>query len=245
MNHVKKLVLVPHESVARLHDSSPTSAQEKMGALDTEMKTILNKQYADDAEKWKVYSEALQRYLHFADDKRKPVSLELKTEEEKQNIPTSWRAQIASLVPRTYKDAALRIFDYLGRDGSPLTVDTTGVVSINGTPLSHSNIVDLISDLTRSRKNVPPPPGSSSFVQALAGMNIPLELIGNEIRKNEIQQLKTLRPAKKASDGEKKKRRSRQPSPNRNQTGSGRGRKKRTATAKTRAPKRKAGWAHW
>ncbi|KAK3924584.1 ATP-dependent Clp protease adapter protein ClpS 2 [Frankliniella fusca] len=73
MNHVKKMILVPHESVARLHDPTPSTTETQLSALDNEMELIMRKKYADDSLKWKLYNEALQRYLHFNNERKKPV----------------------------------------------------------------------------------------------------------------------------------------------------------------------------
>ena len=75
------------------------------------------------------------------------------------------------------------------QSGSAVTWDTSGVLSLNGTAVAHSNIIDLISDLTRSRKNFQPQ-GVDKFISALARINFPLELIGNEHRRAAIQRSK-------------------------------------------------------
>ena len=194
MNHVKKLVLVPHETVARLHDTPTSSPQTQMNSLDTEMNYILRQQYADDSEKWKKYNETLQRYLHFAKEGRKPFSIEIGTtvEDKKSTttMPTSQtREQLAALLPKTYKEQALKIHDYLSTEGSPITWDSSGLVSISGTSLPQSNIIDLIADLTRSRKNFEPQ-GMSAFIKTLASLNIPLELVRNDKHRTAILQAK-------------------------------------------------------
>ncbi|KAK3925500.1 Putative uncharacterized transposon-derived protein, partial [Frankliniella fusca] len=72
MNHVKKMILVPHESVAKLNDPTPPASETQLSALDNEMELIMRKKYADDSLKWKLYNEALQRYLHFNNERKKP-----------------------------------------------------------------------------------------------------------------------------------------------------------------------------
>ena len=172
MNHVKKMILVPHESVARLNDPTPSTSHTQMSALDTEMNYILRKQYADDSEKWKKYNEALQRFLHFSKESQKPVSIEIesilgeKKDTGDPNLNSVIRQRLASVLPRTYKDQAVKIHDYLAVDGTPITWDSNGVISIKGTAIPHSNIIDLISDLTRNRKNFEPQ-GMSQFIQTL------------------------------------------------------------------------------
>jgi len=55
-----------------------------------------------------------------------------------------------------------------------------------------SNIIDSISELTRARKNFAPP-GTDALCQALAQMNVPLELVGNPTRRLLIQKHKSQR----------------------------------------------------
>jgi hypothetical protein len=194
MKHAMKMVLVPHESVARLQEkpTAPTP-QTQMNSLDTEMDLIMRKKYADDSEKWKQYNETLQRYLHFAGENRKPISIELggleDTVKKDDNHKDILRDQLVAVMPKTYKDLGLKIYDYLSTDTSPVKWNSAGTVSINGAPLPSSNIIDLISDLTRSRKNFEPH-GVDKFVQALARMNIPIDLVQNERRRTTISRFK-------------------------------------------------------
>ncbi|KAK3929730.1 Putative uncharacterized transposon-derived protein [Frankliniella fusca] len=149
------------------------------------MENIMRKKYADDSLKWKLYNEALQRYLHFKGEQTKPVEISISSVNGEENETTSIREQLAEALPKTYKAAALRLYDYLSRADSKVTWDSSGVVSLNNQPVPHSNIIDLISDLTRSRKNFEPI-GKENFVKALSLTNIPLELIPNEKRRNAI-----------------------------------------------------------
>ena len=115
------MILVPHESVARLNDPTPSTSHTQMSALDTEMNYILRKQYADASEKWKKYNEALQRYLHFSKESHKPVSIEIASilDEKKDTVADSnlnsvIRQRLSSVLPKTYKDQAVKIHDYYG-----------------------------------------------------------------------------------------------------------------------------------
>lgn len=190
MNHVKKLILVPQETVARMHETPTFTPQTQMNSLDTEMSHILSKKYADDSQKWKMYNETLQRYLHFAGETRKPLTIELDSKVDDSTRIEAVREQLAAAVPKTYKAQALRIHDYLSQNHSTVTWDSTGTLSINGSAIPHSNIIDSISDLTRMRKNFVPA-GTDELCRALAQMNVPLELLGNPSRRTLVQKLKT------------------------------------------------------
>lgn len=112
-----------------------------------------------------------------------------KEEKQNPNPNSAVRQQLASVLPKTYKDQAVKIHDYLSVSGSPITWDANGVVSLKGTAIPRSNIIDLISDLTRYRKNFEPH-GVTQFIQTLAQLNLPLDLIGNEKRRTAILQAK-------------------------------------------------------
>ena len=73
MEHAKKMILVPQTSVERLQN---TFARDKIKSvqtpgsvtsrLDAEMNDILNSSTCkDEREKWSLYRQVLQRYLHF------------------------------------------------------------------------------------------------------------------------------------------------------------------------------------
>ncbi|KAK3926577.1 Nuclear protein MDM1 [Frankliniella fusca] len=182
------MILVPHESVAKLTDPTPSTTLTQLSALDNEMELIMRKKYADDSLKWKLYNEALQRYLHFNNERKKPARISVEDFSLDDTGDTALiRQQLAAAMPKTYKAAALRLYDYLSTTGSRVTWDSSGLVSLEGTPVTNSNIIDLISDLTRSRKNFEPV-GVSNFIKTLSTLNIPLELIPNEKRRVAIIQ---------------------------------------------------------
>ena len=60
-----------------------------------------------------------------------------------------------------------------------ITWDKTRQVKIEGETIPNSNILDLVSDTMRSRKNFNPT-GAKKFFQALSKMNVPKDLVRNE-----------------------------------------------------------------
>ena len=110
MKHTMKMVLVPHDSVARLQEkpTAPTP-QSQMNSLDSDMDLIMRTKYADNSEKWKRYNDVLQRYLHFAGENRKPIRIELGSLEGKQDTVKNddshkdlLRDQLVAVMPKTY-----------------------------------------------------------------------------------------------------------------------------------------------
>ena len=102
----------------------------------------------------KKYNEVLQRYLYFANESRKPIKLEIVSKEKSDGNQsnTVMRQQLMAVIPKTFKDHAVKIYDYLSRDGSPVTWDSTGQVSVQGNLIPNTHLIDFISDLIRSRK---------------------------------------------------------------------------------------------
>lgn len=75
MEHCRKLVLLSQDELAKMKDKPILrTTGEVMSALDEDMGKIL-KQKAEDSYKWKMYEQTLQRYLHFADEQRKPLEM--------------------------------------------------------------------------------------------------------------------------------------------------------------------------
>lgn len=192
MNHCKKLVLMPHDSVTRLQEkTTDRTAKDVMTELDSAMNNIM-KQRADDSEKWAQYQQTLQRYLHFAGEQRRPLELLAPLAAAADDDSTSrkqpsavnrneeLRGQTINLVPLKSKQSAAQLFDLLVSDRSSpfISWDATGVVSINNAPVPGSNIVDLISDACRSKTKAEAP-FVEKFVGVLKKINAPISLIGN------------------------------------------------------------------
>ena len=76
MEHARKMILLPQESVKRLQATlgndkikSVQTPGSVTSRLDAEMKEILNTPtYKDEREKWTLYRQVLQRYLHFKEN---------------------------------------------------------------------------------------------------------------------------------------------------------------------------------
>lgn len=78
MENMKKMLLVEPDFIERLKHSDNLS-ENSSSRLDGEMQKIL-KSKMDDRVKWALYSQALQRFLHFTETDRKPFKIPLVTE---------------------------------------------------------------------------------------------------------------------------------------------------------------------
>ena len=105
-------------------------------------------------------------------------------------------------VPKTYQRPAKAILRELKHHPNRLQIDkNTSEVTIDGEKLVHSNLIDLISDVVRPRKTAIAPLHASRFLQLLADLNIPEQLIGN---KNRIKDLRNYKSRDRSVQDEQK-----------------------------------------
>lgn len=188
MQHVKKMLLVPSETVARLQEkpllATPSA---KVREIDGEMGQVL-RESAPDNEKIQRYEQLLQRCMHFMDEQRKPFKLTLPDEtpspEEKDPV-TAIREQLASVIPKSLKTIALHLYDHL-HHAKDIAWDASGTLSVSGTSYPGTNVIDIVGDCVRRRKQ-----GNALswevFARALASSGVPLEFIKNTAYKRIIQ----------------------------------------------------------
>ena len=162
----------------------------KVQALDDEMKVILDRKDLDDGTKVTLYNQVLQRYNVLVDKRvKEPVRViavgkEVGTEPEKTS---SMEADVVNTVPKSLQFKARRLMEHLKRN---VVWSDRGELIHEGVPVAGSNVVDLVHDLLRKRKTGDPT-GWQSFARQLHVINIPMELVGNAIRKAYIQQTAT------------------------------------------------------
>jgi len=165
----EKMILIPQDAVQKIHGD-----QTNMKVLDKEMSAILNSKI-NDSDKWKKYNQILQRYLHFSGERRKPV--ELPVSSDKTDF---LRESLMSTVPVKYKQKAMHCYELL-KSLNHVSWDQSGVVTIKGTRIPGSDIIELINDDLRYRKNSEPE-GWRQFAKALADLNVSKKIIGNQER---------------------------------------------------------------
>lgn len=202
MEHARKMVLVPQESIELLTRSSNDRTVQTPGTtlsrLDEEMNEILNSDnFKDEREKCKAYLQVLQRYLHFVggmkrnttppkDDALRVIysrdeEEEGKEEEEKKNkIGCMSDSFILESVPQKFRLKAKLLLDHLHSNASNrLNWDNYGTISIDGVRIPESNIVDLVNEAMRSRKTTKPS-GRYHFATFLRSVKVPREFVGNQ-----------------------------------------------------------------
>lgn len=168
---------MPHESVARLQEKTVgRTSTDVMNDLDKEMQRIL-KQKADDSEKWKLYEQALQKYLYFVNERKKPVAVFV-PEAIVSKTDTTLKEKLLSITPPKFREPASFLFDHLCTPDAKKLIrwDVNGKTSVDEQTLP--NIIDLISDVVRTRKT-PQVDKWKTFASVLKSLDTPLTIVGN------------------------------------------------------------------
>ena len=184
MENAKKMILIEPEVLSRMKRSALEVSSTPLSSLDNDMENVL-KLKKDDREKWVLYQQILQRYLHFTSREREPISIpvhstkskEIKsnTDDEKMNIKEgdddvdgssqttvskSYESlnpvDILASIPKTYVKKASLLLANLLSHSSVIYWDNAGVVTIRGNVIPGSNIIDLVGDLVRPLKRSNP-----------------------------------------------------------------------------------------
>lgn len=224
MNHARKMVLVPEGTLERLEkrqnvNTPPLTA--RLNGLDSEIQQVLKDKNLSEEEKVLNYSQALQNYLHFYQErKNEPINVRIQAtnrpntaggepapqeaHEEGQappQAPTQARAQSGELnerqvlaaLPKTMKDPAKSLIQKIKENPDIMTWDKKGQIVLNGQVLEGTHITDLVKDSvgTSSKKDGKGPLGWELFTQGLARMNAPEHLLRNSRRKSALRNYKS------------------------------------------------------
>lgn len=72
MENVRKMILLPHETAEKLNPTTPIiGTGGVMTKLDQDMGLILHEKNVSDEEKWRKYSAALGKYMHYLAEAQK------------------------------------------------------------------------------------------------------------------------------------------------------------------------------
>ena len=211
MNHTKRMVLVPENTLERLQQRqrilTPPVTQ-TLKSLDSEMGDILSSKQLDDDEKAKLYNQVLQRYLTYYDQRKgqplhvkltAPNPVETPKPEENEKVkelekpeatPTAVEQEVIKSVPKIYKAGARQLLDKIKENTEMLHWNDKGELMYENKVIPGSHLVDLINDTLRHRKGFEPV-GWSVFARGLARMNVPENLVRNPQRQSAIREFKT------------------------------------------------------
>lgn len=205
MENAKKMIIVSPEVLQRVQNtqhSTVSAASSKVSGdtfseLDREMYRLLNNKNMSDNEKWDQYQQVLQRYLHFASQKRRPVQLPI-VDMSESGKPSSLAGPQSSIgneelvdtFTKTYKKDVRNFLKVLDGKKDLVNWDSDGVVYIEGNKIPHSNIIDLLHDVIRARKSTQPP-GWKQLMHVLKEINIPNEFVTNPFSREYLTRIKS------------------------------------------------------
>ena len=185
MEYAKKMVILPRETVEKLKnvqlsDTVVNSVQTpgtELSRVDSEMSKILNSNSInDDNTKWKLYEQALQRFLRFNESNHIRKE-EIIPEESHTNSLTD--NTILESIPSKFRNKAkLLLLKLRNTPDNLISWDNNGIVTINGVVIQRSNIIDLINESMRFRKSFDLP-GREKFSRLLHEISVPREYVGN------------------------------------------------------------------
>ena len=187
---VRKMVIVPYQVMEDVYRWKTEQTQRPRlppnpkitttANLQNQMSSVLSNDYLSETEKSQKFGETLQKF-QFAHKKAmgetRPKIIDPK---ESMNIDTEDQNHILESVPITMRRKAKLLLNVL-KNHPHLSWDKQGIVSVDGKPISGSNIIDLVNDALRHRKGFEPK-GWESFFQGLREVNVPQDYIGNKKR---------------------------------------------------------------
>jgi len=190
MEHVKKYVFVPEDTLARMGEQSkPFTTQAQ--SMDDDMISIMDNQGLSPYEKWRLYAQTLNKYMQYREAARRPVKLDV-VDENPPEVEQPQHEHILATIPDTHRPKAEHLLNRLLQEPT-FTVHPNLDVSINEQKIVGANIVDLLSDAVRKRRNVQPAIGWEQFRDYLRTLNVPREWIGNSERYLKTPQPSTTR----------------------------------------------------
>lgn len=164
MEHSKKFILIP-EDRAQL--------TEHLSELDQRMKSILLSKDLTESEKATLYLQILQKYTAIGKKPEESIPETVKPPLEDVKKEVTLEEKILNAAPIRLKDTAKDILDFL-KNQSLLKWTGKGEIVYQNKIIPRTNIVALVSDLLRKRKNVPV--GQNIFLNALRDLHFPSHL---------------------------------------------------------------------
>jgi hypothetical protein len=194
MENAKKMIIISPEDLQRMQNqpiksSGRHAVSDTVSELDREMLNLLNDKNLSDQDKWNQYQQVLQRYLHFASQKRKPIQLPVVDliPPNKHNLLSP--DELIDTFTKTYKGDVKNLLRHISRRHDKIDWDDNGTLYIDGMAVQNSNIIDLLHDIIRARKATQPP-GWKQLINALKDISTPNEFITNPFARNYFERLK-------------------------------------------------------
>ena len=182
----RKMALIPLDMLQQIKQPNlmpiKNPSQDKLLKTMGEMKNILDNDSIPEDVKSNRFNNHLKDYSVFADKFIPPIPHGTTTTSPIQE-------NVFRSLPKTFQGPAHVLMKELENFPNIINWDTNKEVTIEGQKLKGSNIIDLIGDVLRNRKTLPPV-HSSTFLKMMADLNIPEEFIKNKGRISKFQSYK-------------------------------------------------------
>lgn len=188
-----KLALIDSDLLLRLlNKSNPlppaNPTLQEINRIDNTMQNILVDDQSASNVKLKKYNELLTRYnTHAENYKKNPFGSPMKITNQTSSISTSdtdvherWTKDTIESLPKTMQKTGRLLLNHIKNSADKIRWDEQGRIILQGTVIPHTNILDLVNSVVRSRKKAPLPSGVDQFVSALEELNTPTELLRNK-----------------------------------------------------------------
>ena len=206
MTHVRKMALVDPRLLETLRAPTQPPVDVTLRDLDAEMTSILDRADVNASEKVRLYNQTLLRYNDMSKIlANKPTRVVMVNDEKVANEVNKEQendtaSEIVSTLPKSLQMKARVLTTRLKK---MVDWNARGELLHEGRAIPGSNITDLVHDLVRRRKTFEPI-GWQQLASQLHGSNIPMELVGNVARRQQIQKGETT-PQKKPPTTPRKK----------------------------------------
>ena len=198
MEHVKRLVLVPEHMADQRKKPFVPPLTAQVQEIDSDMQDIMQRQDIPIDAQAKMYDQNLQRYLAYYDKQmNKPLRVNVikpmvpEKEEKTQGEQIEEKPDdILDSVPATMKSRTRQLIIKLKANKDIIGWNEQGQVVFKGSTIPGTNIVDLVNDSLRQRKNFNSE-GWELFSKALGHLNFPEGIIRNENRLGLVREYKT------------------------------------------------------
>ena len=199
MEHTKKMVLVDPRMLGETPASAPTVTNitqpeslpidMTLQGLERGLQNIMNRTDLPADQKVDLYSHHFQQYLTMKKKQtevyRRPsevvlggqTSLPLPAEQRQSELLEN---EIVNSVPKQNQKQARLLMQRI-KESSAMGWNARGELVVDGVPVQGSNIVDLVGDLVRKRKNFDPV-GWQTLAEKLRDDNVPADLVRNPLR---------------------------------------------------------------
>ncbi len=199
MEHVKRLVIVPEHMTEQQKKPLVPPLTAQVNEIDSDMQNIIQRQDIPIDAQARMYDQNLQRYLTFYDKRMnkplwvnvlQPKITEEQPQEEEPETIDEIETDIMDSVPATMKSRARQLIKKLKGSKDVIGWNNQGQMMFKGRPIPGTNIVDLVNDSLRQRKNFNPE-GWELFSKALGHLNMPEGVVRNENRLALVREYKT------------------------------------------------------